>query len=63
MVDTTGAGDVFRAGLIYGELQSWDISRTVLFAAAAAALNCGAMGGWGGVGSVAEVETLVRSAG
>jgi sugar/nucleoside kinase (ribokinase family) len=58
VIDTTGAGDIFRAGLIYGELQSWDLLRTVRFASAAAALNCGAMGGWGGVRSVEEIAAF-----
>src|SRR5690606_19341679 len=30
-VDTTGAGDVFRAGFIYGTLQGWDTRRTLRF--------------------------------
>ncbi len=62
VVDTTGAGDVFRAGLIYGELQGWDIERTARFAAAAAALNCGAMGGWGGVRSPSEIQAFQEHA-
>ena len=60
MIDGTGCGDIFRAGLIYGELQGWELLRTVRFASAAAALNCGAMGGWGGVRSVQEIEAFQR---
>jgi len=62
VVDSTGAGDVFRAGLIYGQLQRWDLPKTARFASAAAALNCGAMGGWGGVRSVDEIEAFQRTA-
>jgi sugar/nucleoside kinase (ribokinase family) len=62
VIDSTGAGDIFRAGLIYGYLQDWDILKTTRFAAAAAALNCMAMGGWGGVCSVEEIEAFQRSA-
>jgi sugar/nucleoside kinase (ribokinase family) len=62
IVDSTGAGDIFRAGLIYGHLQGWDIHRTARFASAAAALNCTAMGGWGGVRSVGEIEAFQRTA-
>lgn len=43
--DTTGAGDTFRAGLCYGLLQDWELGPTLRFAAAAAALHCGQIGG------------------
>jgi sugar/nucleoside kinase (ribokinase family) len=36
-VDTTGAGDMFRAGIIYGLLQHRDDENTVDFASAVAA--------------------------
>ena len=62
VVDSTGAGDVFRAGLIYGKIQGWELEATVPFAAAAAALNCKSMGGWGGVRPVAEIEAFRRTA-
>ena len=39
-VDTTGAGDSFRAGIIYGLLQKWQMERTIGFASALAALVC-----------------------
>ena len=39
-VDTTGAGDSFRAGIVYGLLQSWDDKSTVEFASAVAACVC-----------------------
>ena len=62
VIDTTGSGDIFRAGLLYGRLQTWDILTTVRFASAAAALNCGAMGGWCGIRSVAEIQDYQRTA-
>ena len=62
VVDTTGSGDIFRAGLLYGHLQAWDLFTTVRFASAAAALNCGEMGGWCGVRSVADIQTFQRTA-
>lgn len=37
-VDTSGAGDIFRAGFLYGVLNAWPLEQTVRFAAAAAAL-------------------------
>jgi sugar/nucleoside kinase (ribokinase family) len=39
-VDTTGGGDSFRAGIVYGFLRGWDDDRTVAFAAAVAAIAC-----------------------
>jgi sugar/nucleoside kinase (ribokinase family) len=62
IVDTTGAGDVFRAGLLYGHLQGWDLEKTARFASAAAALNCGALGGWGGVRAPEEIAAFQRTA-
>jgi sugar/nucleoside kinase (ribokinase family) len=44
-VDTTGAGDAFRAGLAYGLLQGWDDRRVVEAAAALAALVCTSLPG------------------
>ena len=44
-VDTTGAGDTFRAGLCYGLIRDWPLRQTVRFAAAAAALHCEVWGG------------------
>jgi sugar/nucleoside kinase (ribokinase family) len=38
-VDATGAGDVFRAGLLYGLLEGWPLERCVCWAAAAGALK------------------------
>jgi ribokinase/sulfofructose kinase len=61
IVDSTGSGDIFRAGLVYGQLQKWDLLRSVKFASAAAALNCGGMGGWGGVRSVEAIEAFQRA--
>jgi sugar/nucleoside kinase (ribokinase family) len=41
VVDTSGAGDLFKAGIIYGWLQEdWPLEQKVKFACAAAGLNC-----------------------
>lgn len=40
VVDTAGAGDSFRGGLVYGMLQDWPDAECVRFAAAVAALVC-----------------------
>ncbi len=39
-VDTAGAGDSFRAGIIYGVLHGWSDSKTINFASALAAMVC-----------------------
>jgi sulfofructose kinase len=39
-VDTTCAGDSFRAGIVFGFLQGWDDARLVEFGAAVAAIVC-----------------------
>lgn len=60
VVDTTGAGDIFHAGFIYGLMQGWEIGRKLEFACAAAALNCMAVGARGGIESVERIEELMR---
>jgi sugar/nucleoside kinase (ribokinase family) len=58
VVDTTGAGDIFHAGFIYGLLQGWPLEQQLDFACAAAALNCTAQGARGGIHTVEDVEKL-----
>lgn len=38
-LDATGAGDAFRAGLMYGLLQEWSLERSVCIGAAAGAFG------------------------
>jgi sulfofructose kinase len=60
-VDTTGAGDIFHAGFIYGLLQAWPLQRQLDFASAAAALNCTALGARGGIQPVEAIEHLIAT--
>lgn len=57
--ETTGAGDAFRAGLIYGYLQGWTLTRSVQFASASAALTCTRIGGAGHVHGEEQVLNLI----
>jgi sugar/nucleoside kinase (ribokinase family) len=61
VVDTTGAGDIFRAGFIYGLLQDWPLERQLDFSCAAAAMNCMAAGARGGIKTVEAVESLMAT--
>jgi len=59
VVDTTGAGDIFHAGFIYGLLREWPLKRTLDFSCAAAAMNCTAQGARGGIRGVEAVEEMM----
>jgi len=61
VVDTTGAGDIFHAGFIYGLLQGWELERLLDFSCAAAALNCMHEGARGGIRTVAAIEALMAA--
>ena len=62
VVDTTGAGDIFHAGFLYGLLQGWELERQLEFSCAAAAMNCMADGARGGIRTVAAIEAFMASA-
>ena len=58
-VDTTGAGDVFRAGFIVALLAGRRLHDSLRFANAAAAVSCTRVGAIGGVPTLKETETLL----
>jgi sulfofructose kinase len=62
VADTTGAGDIFHAGFIYGLLQGWPLERQLDFSCAAAAMNCMAAGARGGIETVEAIEALMMTA-
>ena len=59
-VDTTGAGDIFRAGMIYGLLQNWPVGRILRFANAAAAVSCTRAGAMASVPSLDEIAAIAK---
>jgi sugar/nucleoside kinase (ribokinase family) len=60
-VDATGAGDAFRAGMLYGLDQDWPLLSCLRFGAAAGCLTCQVLGGAAYPPPLAEVEALMRS--
>ena len=58
-VDTTGAGDVFHAGFIYGLLQNWEVREILKFANAVAALKCRELGGRKGIPTLKETQNFL----
>jgi len=60
-VDTTGAGDVFRAGFIHALLNGEPPHDLLRFANAAAAISCTRQGAISSVPSMEEVENLMIS--
>ena len=59
--DTTGAGDAFHGGFIYGLLKGMSVEETLRFANAVAALKCRAVGARTGLPSLDEVESFLAS--
>jgi sulfofructose kinase len=59
VVDTTGAGDVFHGAFAYGLALGKSLAVNLVFASAAAALSCRALGGRAGLATLGEVEELV----
>lgn len=55
-VDTTGCGDVFHAGFIYGLIQGWDFEKCFDFAAWSAAMVSLQMGGRSGIPSIRQLK-------
>ena len=59
VVDTTGAGDVFHAGFIYGLLRNWEVTEILRFANAVAALKCRDLGGRRAIPTLEEVKRFL----
>ncbi len=58
--DTTGAGDAFRAGFLYGALRGMGLADTLRFANAVAAMSCAALGGRAALPRLDEARAFLR---
>lgn len=58
--DTTGAGDSFRSGLLYGVVRQMPIEESARWANAVAALKCRRIGARTSLPTVEEVTTLLK---
>jgi ribokinase len=59
--DTTGAGDAFHGGFIFGMLRGWSLRQAASFANATAAINCLTLGGRRGLPAMSQVKRLLAS--
>ena len=62
VVDPTGAGDAFVAGVAWGMAQRWEWEEVARFANAVGALSCCSLGAQTSLPSLDDVRTLMRDA-
>ena len=60
VIDPTGAGDAFLAGVAWGMAQRWDWEETGRFANAVGAFSCCSLGAQTSLPSLEDVRTLMR---
>ena len=63
VADTTGAGDVFHGGFIYGLLQNWSLEDVIRFSHAVAAMKCMHVGARRGIPTLQQVREFLNSNG
>jgi sugar/nucleoside kinase (ribokinase family) len=61
VADTTGAGDSFDAGFVYGYLNGWDLQRTLRLACACGSLSTRAAGGTAAQPTLAEALAAITA--
>jgi sugar/nucleoside kinase (ribokinase family) len=59
--DTTGAGDAFRGGFLYGVLTGADLETSLKFGNAVAAMKCSALGARTGLPNKSELENFLKN--
>jgi sugar/nucleoside kinase (ribokinase family) len=61
VVEPSGAGDAFAAGLMVGILEGWELERSVRFASVIGGSACTALGCWAGVFTRAQAEEFIAA--
>ena len=62
VLDTTGAGDIFHAGVLYSVLSGWDWEKCFQFANIVAGLSCRRFGGQDGIPALREAVKFLDCA-
>jgi sugar/nucleoside kinase (ribokinase family) len=62
VIDTTGAGDSFDAGFLYGYLNGWPLARSLRLACACGSLSTRAAGGTEGQPTLDEALVAMSEA-
>lgn len=60
VIDTTGAGDSFNAGFLYGRLNNYSIDKCLLIGNACGALSCTGIGGTTNLPTLKGLEEFIR---
>lgn len=61
VVDSTGAGDIFRAGMLFGLARNWPVADCLRYASAAASLKCRSRGATSRLPTRDEIDALIAS--
>ena len=59
--DTTGAGDAFHGGVLYGFLTDQDLETSLMFGNAVAAMKCSALGARTGLPTSSELQMFLNN--
>ena len=60
-IDTTGAGDAFDAGFVFGTIRGWPLARSLALANACGGLSCRSLGGVTAQPSLKEALDVIES--
>ncbi|MCX7796365.1 MAG: carbohydrate kinase family protein [bacterium] len=60
VIDTTGAGDAFNAGFLYGRLSNYSVDKCLLIGNACGALSCTGIGGTTNLPTFKGLEEFIR---